>query len=325
MNPRILMIVGAVLVLAIIGGVAVYFMAFKQSGPSEAELAAQAANRDSDGDGYKDVDEQAAGTDPNNRDRFPGSHKTVMVAKQDVPANTLLREDMFQSREVTAKGQSPDAAILDANKGSVVDHISQVDIKTGDFIVPAMIFGGKPQLSFLVPKYKRAISLKYVELQAVSGLVQLGDVVDIVGQFRVRRHATAEGGEPTDMDYTRTIVQNARIIALGMQFLPRGAADTSIPPPPSGITLSVYPHEAEELIFAEGQTGARLVLALRSPTNDALARTAGVNDVALFGRGVVNATSGVEVYDGVLAREVTRFRAQDGRRSNLRWSEGGNK
>lgn len=321
MNPRILMIVGAVLVLFIIGGVAVYFVAFKQTGPSEAELAAQAANKDSDGDGYKDVDEQAAGTDPANRDRFPGSHKNVMVAKQDIPANTLLREDMFEAREVVSRGGAPDAAVLDANKASVVGRISATEIRTGDFIQPAMVYGGKPQLSFLVPKYKRAVALKYVELQAVSGLVQLGDVVDIIGQFRVRRHARAEGGEPTDMDFTRTIVQNARIIALGAQFLPRDPADTSIPPPPSGITLAVYPHEAEELIFAEGQTGARLVLALRSPSNDALARTAGVNDVGLFGRGVVNATSAVEVYDGASENRVVRFRATDGRRSNLQWAD----
>lgn len=317
MNPRILMIVGAVLVLVIIGGVAAYFVAFKETGPTEAELAAQAANRDSDSDGHTDVAEQAAGTDPNNRDRFPGSHKMVLVAKRDISANTLLRAEMFEAKEVTATGQAPDAAVLESNKTEIVGRISAVDIKAEDFMVPSMVFGGRPQLSFLVPKYKRAVSLKYVELQAVSGLVQLGDIVDVIGHFRVRRHAQAEGGEAPNMDYTRTIIQNARIIALGQQFLPRNPGDTSVPPPPSGMTLAVYPHEAEELIYAEAQTGARLVLALRSPANDALARTSGVNDVGLFGRGVVNATSAVEVYDGVVSRRVTRFRAQDGRRSGL--------
>lgn len=317
MNPRILMIVVAVLLLVIIGGAAVYFVVFRETGPTEADLAAQAANRDSDGDGHTDVAEQAAGTDPHNRDRFPGSHKKVLMAKMDIAANTLLRADMLEPKEVTATGQAPDAAVLESNQSEIVGRISAVDIKAGDFIVPSMVFGGRPQLSFLVPKYKRAISLKYVELQAVSGLVQLGDIVDVIGHFRVRRHADAEGGEAANMDYTRTIVQNARVIALGQQFLPSSPGDTNVPPPPSGITLAVYPHEAEELIYAEAQTGARLVLALRSPANDALARTSGVTDVGLFGRRVVNATSAVEVYDGVVSNRVTRFRAEDGRRSGL--------
>lgn len=315
MNPRILMVVGAILVVTIIGGVAAFFFVFKKGEPVKDE-AALAAERDTDGDNYKDVDEQAAGTDINDKTRFPGSHKLVLVAKADIPANTLLKEDMFQPREVAAKGQSPDAAILESAKAAVVDHISSVEIKAGAFIEPALIYGGRPQLSFLVPRYKRAVSLKYVELQAVSGLVELGDVVDIIGHFRIHRQS-ASSGEAQDMDYTKTIVQNARIIALGTTFLPRGASDTSLPPPPSGVTLAVYPHEAEQLIYAEAQTGARLVMALRAPSNDILARTPGVNDVGLFGRRVMNSINDVEVYGGAQARGVTQFRTQDGSRQGL--------
>ena len=152
-----------------------------------------------------------------------------------------------------------------------------------------MVYTGRPQLSYLIPKYKRAIALRYDPLSAVNGLVNLGDVVDIIGNFYVNRRM---GGTT---QYTKIFVQNARIVALGGEITPRPPGDTSAVPPPTGFTLSVYPHEAERLIWAEA-SGARLVCALRSPLNDVLARTSGTTDEGLFGKGFLREPHNIEVY-----------------------------
>jgi Flp pilus assembly protein CpaB len=311
------MIVGVVLVVLIIGAVGVYFMVFKKQQP-EVDPAQLALTIDTDGDGFKDVDEKAKGTDHNDPKRFPGSHKKVLFAKTDIATNSLIRDNMVDVREVAAKGEAPDAALLEADRSKVVGHISAIDIKAGEYVVDAMVYGGRPQLSFLVPKYKRAISLRYDQLAAVTGLIQLGDLVDVIGHFKVRRR---EGGE---LDYTRVLVQNARVVALGQMFMPKPPGDTSPTPAPTGLTLSIYPHEAERLVWSENYQGTRLTMALRSPANDALARTPGVTDDAVFGRMILNDAREIEVYYGGIWGGVTRFERRDGDRLGLGRMEGSN-
>lgn len=308
------MIVGAVLVVLIIGAVGAYFMVFKKQQPT-IDPAQQALNMDTDGDGFKDVEEKAQGTE-NDPKRFPGSHKKVLIAKVDIASNSLIRDEMVDVKEVAAAGEAPDAALLEADRSKVVGRISALEIKAGEFVVNSMVYGGRPQLSFLVPKYKRAIALRYDQLAAVNGLIQLGDLIDVIGHFRVRRR---EGGE---MDYTRVLVQNARVVALGEMFLPKAAGDTSPNKIPTGLTLSVYPHEAERLVWSENYQGTRLTMALRSPANDALARTPGVTDDAVFGRTLLNDAREIEVYYGGVWGGVTRFERRDGDRLGLGRMEG---
>lgn len=313
MKPQLLAIIGGVLVLLIIGAVAVYFVMFRKTAPVE-DPAVVAARMDSDGDGFTDVDERAQGTDPNDAKRFPGSHKKVIVARKDLAANTLLTEADFQVKEVAARGEAPDAAITEGELARVVGRISSLEIREGDFLTEAMLFGGQPQLSYLVPKYKRAVSLRYDQLSAVSGLVKLGDLVDVIGHFRVRRREDGGGGE---IEYSRTLVQNARVIALGQAFLPKAPGDTTPEAIPTGLTVSIYPHEAEQLIWAENYPGARLILALRSPVNDAMARTSGVTDEALFGSTLINKPRVIEVYSGGNMSGSLRFLPREGDRLGL--------
>jgi len=320
LNPKLLIIIGAVVGVLFLSAIGAYFFIFRSTQPVE-DPALAAQKLDSDSDGYTDVDELAQGTDPKDSKRFPGSHKKVLFAKQDISANILITENMLDVKEVAAKGEAPDATVLDLDRARVVGHISTVDIKTGDFVVDAMIFGGQPKLAFLVPQYKRAISLKYDELAAVNGLIQLGDIVDVIGHFRVQRR------EGSPIDYTRIIVQNARVIAIGPRFIPKSEADTSPESIPTGLTLSVFPHEAERLIWAEnylsgGALGARLVLALKSPMNSAQENTAGVLDNTLIGKDIIADPRAIEIYHGTKYGGVARFGRPDDERMGLNKLEG---
>lgn len=279
--------------------------------------AIAAARLDTDQDQVPDVIEQQQGTDQNDKTRFPSyegrpaSHKKVLIARTDVAVNTLVREDMIDVKEVPMRGGAPDLALLEADKSRVVGRITQVEIKAAEFIMANMVYGGKPQLSFLIPKYKRGISLRYDPMSAVGGLIQLGDLVDVIGHFRMQRR------EGAPLDYSKIIVQNARIVAKGDQIMPQAPEDTTVLPPPTSLTVSVYPHEAERLIWAENYAGARLILALRSPVNDVLARTYGTTDEGLFGKTLLNDAKTVEVYLGSRSAEVKRFDPADGERRNI--------
>lgn len=290
----------------LIGAVGVYFMAFRESAPVE-DPAVAAAKVDSDSDGVPDVIEGQQGTDPRDKGRFPAyegrpaSHKKVLVARVDVPVNVLVKEDFIDVKEVPMRGGAPDLALLEADRSRVVGRISQTSIKPGEFIMASMVYGGKPQLSYLIPQYKRGVTLRYNQQDAVGGLIQLGDVVDVIGHFRVTRR------EGSPRDFSWIICQNVRIVAKGEEFLPRAPEDTSPIPPPTSITVSVYPHEAERLIWAENYPGGRLVMALRSPTNDILAKTLGTTDERLFGRGLLNEAKTVDVFVGARTGEAKRF------------------
>lgn len=294
MNPRVLLIVSIVLVLLVVGSVAAYFKLFKAQANPQAE-AEQALKKDSDSDGVPDVEERLAGTNENDPNEYPeyqgrpASHKKVLVSRASIPPNTLVRDDMVDVKKVAAKGVAPDGTLLEPDRARIVGHISQMEIKPGDFLLDNMVYGGRPQLSYLIPKYKRAIALRYEPLSTVNGLVNIGDVVDIIGNFYVNRRV---GGTT---QFTKIFVQNARIVALGAEFIPRAPGDTTPVAPPTGFTLSVYPHEAERLIWAEA-SGARLVCALRSPQNDVLAKTNGTTDELLFGKSFLHDPRSIEVY-----------------------------
>lgn len=293
MNPRILIIAVVAILVLVLVGVGGYFYIAGQQAPDEPTEAELLATRDTDGDGHMDAKELEAGTPIDDPTRFPGSHKRVLVAKQDIPSSTLLRGDMFTTREVAARGEAPDASVLESDANRVYGRISSSDIHGGDFVVEGMVYGGAPQLSYLVPKYKRAISIRYDELSAVSGLIELGDLVDAIGFFNLRPEV---GGE---VEYSKILVQNARIIAKGRLFIPKDPSDTSPPPPVTGLTVAVYPHEAEELVWAENyRGGGNLRLALRAPVNDVFARTSGVTERSVFGRGMLKVPNKVEMYAG---------------------------
>ena len=134
MNPRVLLIVGIVLVLLVVGSVAAYFKLFRSESNPQAEAEA-ALKKDTDGDGHTDVAEQAAGTDINDPKRFPGSHKKVLISKSIIPPNTLIKDEMVDVKEVAARGEAPDAVVLEADRAKITGHINQVEIKAGDYLV----------------------------------------------------------------------------------------------------------------------------------------------------------------------------------------------
>lgn len=121
-------------------------------------------------------------------------------------------------------------------------------------------------LAPLVKEGWRAISISVDATSSVTGLIQPGNKIDIIGTFRP---PDTKGDKSMDM-LTLTIMQNVFVLAtgtdLGRAALGRNAkqmASTSTSRSYSTITLLLLPKEVEYLVFAT-QKG-RLTLSLRNP------------------------------------------------------------
>ena len=122
-------------------------------------------------------------------------------------------------------------------------------------------------LAPLIPAGMRAISIAVDSTSSVTGLIQPGNKVDVVGTFRF---PDAKGDKSMDT-LTLTILQNVYILATGTDMgranLGRNAKSSSAAGTPSrgysSVSMALTPKEVEFLVFAS-QKG-RLTLSLRNP------------------------------------------------------------
>lgn len=183
------------------------------------------------------------------------------VARTSIPANAIITEAMLEVRNFDVR---PADFISVDQKAQILNTVAKNAIAQGRIITKADVFGtGAAQLSFLIPIYKRAVTLQITgPLSANNFMIRQGDVVDVIAKF----DKTYAG-----VDVTRTIVQSAEVLALDQQLVevPRqpvleGQDPKSAPATYQFVTLSVTPREADKLVFS-AKHASEIRLALRSP------------------------------------------------------------
>jgi pilus assembly protein CpaB len=190
----------------------------------------------------------------------------IVVAGRDLPSNTVLTMDDLAMRDEfkSAVGEnyvSPDdhAKIL----GKRLENPVRLGkpIFWGDIDAPERKRRG---LSTSLKVGMRAISVSVSGAEAVSGLVQPSDHVDILGTFSLPSRTLA--GEMETV--TLTVLQDVSVIACGNQLAQSFAGKSEVAR--SGgynmVTLEVTPREAELLTFIQHMRGlGQLTLSLRHP------------------------------------------------------------
>ena len=114
----------------------------------------------------------------------------------------------------------------------------------------------KPSLALKTPAGKRAVTVMIDSLEAVGGLLNAGDFVDVIAELNVPAQ-TAERKTVTAM-----IFQGLQVLAVNTNLDEPGQYDQQ-QAPALKITLAVDPQEAGLLAFAN--KNGKLQLALRSP------------------------------------------------------------
>jgi pilus assembly protein CpaB len=189
---------------------------------------------------------------------------SVLVAKVDLPTGTILvREDL------AAKEVFKSAVGANIFKKEDIDLILNkkllLPLKRGEPVWWSHV--DAPQtarrgLSQLVNPGLRAISVAVSGENAVSGLVNPGDRVDLLGTFTTPSPTMAGEMETA----TLTVLQNVLVLATGDEIANQSFSTTrsSRSRGYSTVTLQVTTEEAEVLVFSQTVKG-QLTLSLRNP------------------------------------------------------------
>jgi len=116
----------------------------------------------------------------------------------------------------------------------------------------------KPSLALRTPAGKRAVTVMITSLEAVGGLLNPGDFVDVIAHLNV-----PSGKKAIKESVTAMIFQNLQVLAINTNLEEPGAYEFQQKENALKVTFAVEPREAGLLAFAE--MNGKLELALRSP------------------------------------------------------------
>jgi pilus assembly protein CpaB len=198
---------------------------------------------------------------------YKGAEKVkILVADRHLLAGTVLEiEDLAQKSVFkTAVGEN---VFRPEDLNRVLGKKLRYSLKKRDplwWSHVEMPERGRTGLAPMIRPGLRAVSISVGGAQAVSGLVQPNDRVDILGTFSF----PARDGSADMETVTLTVLQDVSVLATGRQ-LARQDLTTGAPSLPhsssySTVTLEVSPREAELLVFAQTVKG-ELSLSLRNP------------------------------------------------------------
>lgn len=134
----------------------------------------------------------------------------VIVANADIPAYTKLDRAMIQFIEVPKKFVQP-SSLQDPAK--LDKRVSLIPILKGEQILTTMLsgVGQSAGLALQIRKGFRAVSVGIDAISGVSGLLQAGDKVDVLGTFDLTKDAKLE-------KRTFTVLQNIPVLAVGQDL-----------------------------------------------------------------------------------------------------------
>ncbi|MEW6441501.1 MAG: Flp pilus assembly protein CpaB [bacterium] len=181
----------------------------------------------------------------------------IVVARQNVSADTPISMDMLATRPVP-KNFVHANAIYPEEVDLIMGRELLYPVRSGDPILWMDFKGGERYRGFssMIKEGERALSLKVEDTSNISGLLQPGDHIDILGTFRPQNPGSQ------DPETTLTLLQNVVVLATGQVTSARSG--TGRERLGAGLlTVLVTPEEAALLIHAQ-QVGV-LYNVLRNP------------------------------------------------------------
>lgn len=185
--------------------------------------------------------------------RNTGDFRPVVLAREKIPPQTKITENMVEIRDVPSSCIHRDAL---TEPGEVVGKITTTVIYPGEQILRAKVAGNKDSsqgLAFMIRPGRRAVTVAVNDVSGVAGQLRPGDRVDVAGTVDVPSGNSRE-------TVTSLIVQNVNIMAINQSVDPGRAADGSKSVQAQTVTLEVTPQQAQALILASERGSIRLLL-----------------------------------------------------------------
>ena len=174
----------------------------------------------------------------------------VVIAKEQIPVRTKIKETMLDEQVVPTDAIHPDAVTeLDEILGKVTNQV----IFEGEQILNAKFEDTEnlKDLAFIIEEGNRGVTLGVTDVKGLGGNVKPGDHVDVVGTF---------DKEVTGIDSSFTILSNVMVKAVGNSLGPDQTDETGKGAVARTVTLEVTPQQAEKLVLADDKGSLRLTL-----------------------------------------------------------------
>ena len=198
--------------------------------------------------------------------------RKVVVANADLSLGRQLKAEDLSTIDWPASAV-PEGAFEDP--AAIVDRGLIVSVVRHEAILPAKLASKEAGAGLppMIPKGRRAVSVRVNEVIGVAGYVLPGTHVDVV--------ATANPTSRSEDITTKVVLSNVEVLASGTR-LEQDTPDGK-PMQVSVVTLLVSPDEAERLTLAS--TEGKIQLALRNPLDLESPITYGIKPGALLGLG----------------------------------------
>ena len=182
--------------------------------------------------------------------RGKGATVDVIVAKTDISKDSTLSKQNLAVRRIPVEfGHS---SALKPDDFARVDGLTiAYKVNSGEMILWSLMAGKKaPTFSSRVATGQRAITVAVDEISSISGMLEPGDVIDLI--FSVEKN-----GRRTALP----LLQSVPVMATGQRSVddPKSGERTSF----ATVTLNATPHQAQSIIIAR-ETG-KLTALLRNP------------------------------------------------------------
>ena len=174
----------------------------------------------------------------------------VVEAAQDIPANTVITDDMVKTVNINPEAM-PKGAFTDVR--AAIGKTVSVPMQEGDVLTARKVSARGPSgFLGLIPPGMRAISFSVNDVTAVAGFAKPGDKVDIL--------LTSDKINENNIT-TKMVLRDVLLLAVNKTAMNSPAAQANASGTPAVVTVALTPYDAAKLL-ASAQLG-QLQLMLR--------------------------------------------------------------
>ncbi len=197
---------------------------------------------------------------------------TVIVAAQDITANTVITAEMLMEQPIATEALHPHCIkSIDAAVGMVMasDAVKGEQILTDRLITLGEADGKNTSLAYMVDPGMRAVTINVGVASGLHKMLRVGNHVDVIVNYtyEVGTQEVDRDGNPTGETFaaqeSQYVLQNLKVLALD-NLIKKGTPEEQY----STITLMATPEQALLLTFSEYTSNLKLVL--RSNLDEAL-------------------------------------------------------
>ncbi|MBN1517336.1 Flp pilus assembly protein CpaB [Candidatus Sumerlaeota bacterium] len=213
----------------------------------------------------------------------PPQTVSVMTARVSISQGELLEERHVEWTKIDQNSYIRESMITQSERSGYMKRNIRRDIAKGDLILKGDLYFEEtfvPDITPLIQKGMRAISIPINATSAVSFLVKPGDLVDVLINYEIPYIRETEVEVPNTGKFkvgqketepaTLYLLQNVQVLSVDRVILSDQRYKDETNQGYRAVTIAVTPQEARMLAFANKNTDDGYTLVLRNREDDGI-------------------------------------------------------